>query len=514
MVHVEQELLIRRLKCIEDGHHQDLRCIGGTRPYLIEQIMAWVASESSRENNSNIYWIYGSPRIGKTSLAQSIYTSLQEGKHLAGAFFCRRGDPKSSEPRNILLTLIHELAIIFPPFRNIVAESLRNDPNLTPESMKHSFIDFIRGLPRLPKRILVFVIDALDESGDARSRAGILKVLTDVAACAPWLRIIITSRPEADIQCFFDTLVQPPHLRYDLAVDEEATSDLQIFARGRFDRVASMRHLESPWPEQSLFDEVTSRAGGLFIFIETIALQLEQCDDPTEQLKATVRDAASTGLTALYGLYSSILKARIVHGHVEFRRVIGILLSTTPYRALCEETIAELAEVRHDLVKIWVENLRPLLYRGEGTNKGIHVRHSSILDFFVSDYCHNDYQVNLQYANMQLGLVCLKVMVEQLRFNICKLEDSRLANADIEDLGSRIKENISYALQYSCLYWLDHLCFTPNNGDRRVRESLNTFFEGPYTLFWVEVLSILGMVPFGISSLRKAISIWLVVSPA
>ena len=510
MVHLEQDVLFKRLKFIEVGHHKDLEYIRSARPFLLERIMAWVANGSGKMDERNLYWIYSSPGIGKTSVARSICASLQNGNHLAGAFFCSRGDPNSSDPRNILLSLIHKLARTFPPFRNIVAETLRNDPNLTSQSMKYSLlIDLIRNLSRLPKRILVFVIDALDESGNAQNRSSILKVLNDAALYAPWLKIIITSRPEVDIQRFFDALAHSSHFRYDLAVEEEATSDLRIFARDRFSRIASMRHFESPWPDQSLFDEVTSLAGGLFMFIETIALDLEQCDDPTEHLKATVRDSVGTsGLTALYGLYSSILRARIVHSHVEFQRVIGVLLATTPYRALCEETIAELAEVKYDLVKMWVENLGPLLYRSEGTNEGIHVRHSSISDFFVSNDCHGDYQINLRDASTQLGITCIKTMLGQLRFNICKLEDSRLANADVQDLGSRIKENISDALQYSCLYWSIHLCLTPDNGDQRVWKSLKKFFEGPYTLFWVEVLSILGMVPFGISRLRDVVSIW------
>ena len=103
-------------------------------------------------------------------------------------------------------------------------------------------------------------------------------------------------------------------------------------------------------------------------------------------------------------------------------------------------------------------------------------------------------------------------MVCQLRFNICELEDSRLANAEIEDLPSRITRNISDCLQYSSLYWSDHLCFTPDNQDRRVWESLKEFFEGLCPLFWIEALSILGMVPIGVPSVRKVIS-WAKVSP-
>ena len=131
--------------------------------------------------------------------------------------------------------------------------------------------------------------------------------------------------------------------------------------------------------------------------------------------------------------------------------------------------------------KKWVDDLSSLLYRNEGANGGVRVRHLSISDFFVSDHC--DYQVNLEDTHAQLGIVCLATMVEQLRFNICKLEDSRLANADIQDLPARIQSKISDALQYSSLYWSDHVCFTPNNRDQRVLGSLKKFFEGVYLLF-------------------------------
>ena len=50
--------------------------------------------------------------------------------------------------------------------------------------------------------------------------------------------------------------------------------------------------------------------------------------------------------------------------------------------------------------------------------------------------------------NVELGIACLRKMAEQLFFNICKLEDSRLANAYVEDLPSRIKENISDSITF------------------------------------------------------------------
>ena len=509
IVVVEQELLLTRLKRVETGYDLTLCCMEGTRETLLNQIMAWVADKS---DTSNIYWIHGLPGIGKTSLAHSICEKLHNIQRLAGVFFCQRDDANMSEIRNILPALISKFAETFPPFRGIVANRLRSDPYLTSKSMKDSlFLDLLCNLPRHPKHALVIVIDALDECGDDQNRPILLKVLSEAASHAPWLKIVVTSRPEDEIQTFFNHLPRSSYLRYDLVTDQESEVDLQTFARSQFDLVAKKWCLPTTWPEQPLFDRVISQANGLFIFIKTLVLTLTQCEDPEETLKVALQGSAGTGLRPLYNLYSSILEVRRVPNNAEFRQVLGVLLTVAPYRTLCDESVAELAGVRPNLVKKWVNDLSSLLYRDEAANGGIRVRHLSISDFFVTAHCA--YQVNLDDANLQLGIACLKTMVAQLRFNICKLEDSRLANADISDLPSRIKEHVSDALQYSSLYWSSHLCFTPDNGDDCMWGVLKEFFGGLYGLFWIEVLSILGVVPIGAPSLRRVIS-WAKVSSA
>jgi len=507
---VEQELLFRRLKPVETGYHRKLRCMDGTRQSLLNQIVEWVANKSGQQNvlQGNTYWIFGSPGIGKTSLAHSICANLHERNHLIGAFFCQRDDSNLSEPINILPTFVYKLAIIFPPFRTIVAKHLRDDPNLTPESMKGSlFLDFLPSLPRHLEHTLVFVIDALDECGNHQNRQDVLKSLTDAAALAPWLKIIITSRPEIDIERFFRGLTSSSYSSYDLATDQEASDDLRTFARSQFASVASRWHLDTAWPEESDFNKLISRANGLFIFIKTLILALEICEDVEESLKETLQGSAGTGLESLYRLYSSILKAhRNIGG---FWRMI-VVITTAQYRPLCEEPIAKLTGVKPNLVKKWVDALSSLLYRDEGANGAIRVRHLSISDFFLSDRC--EYQVNLRKAHAQQGTACFETMVKGLRFNICGLEDSRLANADIRDLPSRVKQNVSEPLQYSCLHWSDHLCSSANRDERLlVLGDLKTFFEGLYPLFWIEVLSITGMVPIGAQSLRRLLS-WVRVS--
>jgi hypothetical protein len=299
-------------------------------------------------------------------------------------------------------------------------------------------------------------------------------------------------------------------MRYDLGTDQEAEVDIRTFTRSEFDSVVREWHLPVTWPEKPLFNKVVSQANGLFIFIRTFFLALGQCEDPKESLETTLKGSAGTGMEGLYGLYSNILRLRLANNNIaKVRRMIGVLLTTAPNRPLREETIATLAGVQPHLVKKWVDDLSSLLYRDERANGGIRVRHLSISEFFVSNHC--DYRVILQDAHSQLGIACLETMAEQLRFNICKLEDSRLANAQVESLPTLIKQNISEALQYSALYWSIHLGFTPDNRDQGVLGRLKKFFEGVYPLFWIEVLSIIGMVPFGAPSLRRIIS-WVKVS--
>jgi hypothetical protein len=505
---VQQDLLLeKRLKPTRTSYNHALCCMEGTRQSILNQVLAWVANEAGP---NNIYWIYGLPGIGKTSLSHSICKTLDDRNQLVGAFFCQRDDTNSSDPRNILPTLIYKLAEIFPTFRRIVAERLRSKPNLTTESMNDThLLDFILSMPGQPnEHSRAFVIDALDECGDNRSRQDVLKALTDVAARAPWLKIIITSRPEADIERFFRGLPSSSHSSYDLTADQKASDDLRTFARSQFNLLALKWHLITPWPEESDFNKLISRANGLFIFIKTLILKLEKCQDVEDSLKEVLQGPAGTGLESLYGLYSSILKAYSIIG---FWRMI-VVITTAQYHPLCEESIANLTGVKLNLVKTWVDALSSLLYRDEGANGAIRVRHLSISDFFLSDRC--EYQVYLRGAHAQQGIACLETMVNGLRFNICNLEDSRLANADIGDLPSRVKQNVSDPLQYSCLHWSNHLCSSANRDERLlVLGGLKNFLGGLCPLFWIEVLSIMGMVPIGVQSVRRLLS-WVSVSTA
>ena len=96
--------------------------------------------------------------------------------------------------------------------------------------------------------------------------------------------------------------------------------------------------------------------------------------------------------------------------------------------------------------------------------------------------------------------------IASLRFNICDLETSHLPNSDVMDLDSRISQNIPKELQYSCLHWVDHLASLTHERGRELhadengatmKTQLAEFFETTRSLYWLEVLSLLGRLRRG-----------------
>jgi uncharacterized protein (UPF0276 family) len=90
--------------------------------------------------------------------------------------------------------------------------------------------------------------------------------------------------------------------------------------------------------------------------------------------------------------------------------------------------------------------------------------------------------------------------------NICGIE-SCLLNSEIKDLDQRISRNIPEALQYSCIFWADHLSSIPF--DAEVYNLLNVFYYNDL-LRWLEVASLLGVVRTAITALDNAYE-WLLV---
>jgi hypothetical protein len=116
--------------------------------------------------------------------------------------------------------------------------------------------------------------------------------------------------------------------------------------------------------------------------------------------------------------------------------------------------------------------------------------HTSFRDFLTSKAKSGDFYVGVRDAHHALAHSCLTILldpVDGLKFNICKLETSHVANDDVEDLNTRIDQHISPALLYACRFWGDHLKHTDSKTD--LFRKVETLFKEKF-LFWLETLSL------------------------
>ena len=92
-------------------------------------------------------------------------------------------------------------------------------------------------------------------------------------------------------------------------------------------------------------------------------------------------------------------------------------------------------------------------------------------------------------------------MQEKLRKNICDLDNYAILS-EVGDLSTCQRVHIGDALGYACHFWAAHLTRTASSdlGVEEVQQAIDNFFTTCF-LFWIEVLSLLGILEVGIYAL-------------
>jgi hypothetical protein len=111
-----------------------------------------------------------------------------------------------------------------------------------------------------------------------------------------------------------------------------------------------------------------------------------------------------------------------------------------------------------------------------------------------------------------LALKCLEHMNHFLKYNICEapIESTMSWRGAINSPDGVNK--VSKVLKYSCMYWASHFHFAEvqqcgDNSD--LINALNDFLN-KHLLHWIECLSVIGVLPTGLTSLRGAAAALLV----
>ena len=477
-------------------------CTAETREKIIQDLKDW----AGKKGGAKVYWMNGMAGTGKTTIGYSLCEWLTKVGKLGGNFFCSRAEPSCRDANNIVPTLAFQLSQSCPAYRSALCKVLKEEPQASKLEVRWQFQKLIEGPIRTVKDAvledLIIVIDALDECDDGEAFRLFLETLLKLAPDLPF-KIFLTSRPEPVIR---QKMLEPGHSSSVLHLHDieelVVEADIKKYLTDAF-------HTMSPRPSSYQVEQLTKRAGRLFIYAATVVRYIHPNSravvDSAARLKRVLSLTTGSGKQheELDKLYTSVLSAAF-DDDLEADEIENIRL--TLWTVVCArapvslETIASLRALKKDALQASLEPLRSVLFVQEGVEGLVTPFHASFPDYILQCDRSKQFHCNAAQHHELLANGCFDVMKAQLRFNICNLESSFVFDKDVPDLEDRIRKNISPALSYACRYWAEHL--QKSNSSEVVHKNLDNFLR-KQLLFWMEVLNLEQRIVMGADMLRQ-----------
>jgi NACHT domain len=483
-------------------------CHPDTRKCFLDHIIEWVENPESERG----LVLLGQAGTGKSSIAHEVALHFDEtclGSYVA----FRRKEQLKDEAYHFFTTLARDLSDRYPPFKLALGRAIMGDSSLrTTRDHRRLFKWFLlEPLKSLPLgHPMLIVIDGLDESGVTIGGNGLHTFLAQCLIDLPTnFRVLITSRSEDGIKRAFTNARSVRTLYMDnaqLAADTER--DISLYLRNELPEDVFKDHGSKLAKASEGLFQWAAVASGFINSYANLGLSDNEC---VQRLLGHSRGLGGEGL--LDNLYEEVLKEYFKSDEAQnlFRSVMGQL-----FAAAEPLSIHSLIALRRHVSTVHPEdsNRVPKMLRHLGSllsnvtssdqTRPIVPLHTSFRDFLTSK-TSDVFYVDLADAHHQLTHSCLGLMLDSLKFNICKLESSYLANSDVPDLDCRITKHIPLALPYACVFWGDHIKHVAFEHD--LFAILELFFKTKF-LFWLEVISLTSRVRLALRALSSLLR-WL-----
>jgi len=486
-------------------------CLPGTRASILSEIKDWI--DSTGEDVERVLWLSGTAGKGKSAIAHTISRWLYERAGL-GAHFCF-DHTREAERRHekIFATIARDLADRNPIIRRTLANVIRDDNEHIMSQWKNFILAPVDAASRAIDEPILMVIDALDESGEARSREQILRILagnvdpfsTELTKLPAHLRVLVTSRPLDDIRESLHGVSHVRHVSMDNISPDAVEEDIKCYVS------TALAVLGDVFNDFD-FQRLAKQSDGLFEWARLACEYIKGTNrvglPPRRRFDALVARMSGKGTRLLDDMYMTVLGESMPEE--ERRDAIAIFCSVMRQIIVSSEPLPASAltamrqhfpceDERYD-VNLVIGKLGSLV---TGTDSTAPVRplHASFYDFLTDKSRSNEFFIDASLVTSDLAFASLRVMERGLRFNICSLESSYLPNSFVLDLEERVKNSIPTELSYSCRYWGTHVEATPFQS--LLAEEIKAFLDAERLLLWMEALS---LIKQGIGSAVQTLS--------
>ncbi|KAJ6566194.1 WD40-repeat-containing domain protein [Mycena capillaripes] len=508
--------ILANLRCVPARYHSENTpdiCMEGTRVDVIKEIVRHLTNAPNPFQR--IVMLSGSAGSGKSTIAKTVAATLARDKHiLAASFFFSRDYAERKEIKFLAATIALQLADHSADFERLLVKFLDDDKTgiLSAEprlQFQKLIVELLTKIPPCPTP-WVICLDALDECGKDRGQVFLRWLSDSIAEIPTHVRFFLTGRPDVPSYLKFDKLHA---LMHGIILDEmdptAVERDIRLYVAQSLD--GSEWTTREPWKARNHdVEEITRRAGGLFVFAATavryILAGLPQ-DHPQSSVDYLLKGAPLTDLDDLYNRIVNEAISLPATGDLRARdsrdramQIVGTILSL--FEPLDPDGLAALLDMGVDTIRRTLLPLSAVIHVPDATGSTIRIIHLSFREFMTSTILdrRSDLLCGTGHQQRSIALNLIRILQNELKFNICELPTSYLRNVDMPNIQWRLATYIPCHLRYSCRYWADHLTLTSFNSG--ISQEAGEFLLAKF-LFWLEVLSLLEMVGYAQLALSK-----------
>lgn len=360
------------------------------RKWLFEKFDTWVKDKSSK-----VFVLEGGPGTGKTAFVKKLCDLADEDLNsteketIGGIHFCKFDNSDRNDVCKAIKSLAYHLAARVPEYAAILL-TLQDLKNLKEKNanrlFEYLFIEPLLKIDYNKPNPIILVIDALDEAGGDRSDL-VNVIATSFSQTPEWLKLLVTTRPEADIvrrlNKFEPTVINDHRLN---------NEDIYEYLKGKLDESAIK------YTENDLI-KLKEKCEGSFLYATEIIKMLEE-----KTLSIQDVDKFPKGINEKYRSDFDRLFKNNEELKNKIEPILEIILAA--YEPFSVEKIAKVLDKdKNDISKLHdhICTLFPI------KNNAVTLIHKSLYDWLVDRDMSGDYSISLTKGHKSISSYYRKI---------------------------------------------------------------------------------------------------------
>ncbi|KAL2888910.1 Vegetative incompatibility protein HET-E-1 [Ceratocystis lukuohia] len=483
-----------RVLCVTDPR-MDKKNIENKKGGLLRDSYKWILEHQGfkkfkNEADSRILWIKGDPGKGKTMLLCGIINELEEDQSTSPCyFFCQdTGGSRLNTATSVLRGLVYHLTQLKPRLIKHVRKvyDCMGNKLFENENTWYHISQIATAMLEDPSmKNAILIVDALDECVVDQ------KLLLDFITGSSAVKWIVSSRNRPKIEESLNDATQK--VKIHLEINQSSVSlAVDFFMKYKVDQLVVKKKYDDK-VKMDVLEHLQSNANGTFLWVALVCQELSNSArwEAPAKLKSF-----PPGLDALYRrMLDEISKSSNAQLYKEI--IAKVLIA---YRPITLDELRVLVKALEDFNREDIEGV----IASCGSLFTVHDNvvsfvHQSAKDYFLGEALGQVLPFGISHQHQVVLVRSLELLHQTLKRDIYNLQ---APGCLISEISAAPDPDPLAGIQYSCIFWVDHLHDSSANVIASENDKILAFFKEKY-LQWLEALSLMGNIYTGVRAIGK-----------